>query len=152
MGYAQTTIIIWGVELADDEAKRIYDKLNKDFENREDDDDGELIPFDVKDCITDEVSYNRRGVDVFRKRDIPQLLADGTDSRIDNLCYTERAERHVIGIYTASKGYAHSDKIEDYIPGPKQRTLDNYEKYILTILKEEGIERKPAIQIVSQVW
>jgi hypothetical protein len=144
MGYATTTIAFYGVELSYEEAKKIFEERFGDEEE---------FDYDTKDTTTDEVAsvHHIRGT-TYRERAMPQMLADGADSRINNMAFDEESERHVIGVYLASRGYAHTDKIEDYIKSPSEKAKANYEKYILPILKEEGIEREPSILIVTQTW
>jgi hypothetical protein len=143
MGYSQTTIGVLGIEITDEQAKKIYNTYLQAT--------GELV-YDKADCITTEFQYNHHGVDIFRERHMPQMLADDTDSRIDNLYYSE-GSRHVIGVYLASKGYAYGDKIEKYIMNIDKRAYDNFNKYIVPILKSEGIDFvEPEMLLISQVW
>ncbi len=142
MGYSQTTIAIFGVELTNEQAELIF---NKHFHG------GEELQYDEVDTLTNELSYVRHGKNVYRERHMPQMLADGADSRIDNMSYSEDSGRHVLGIYLASKGYAYGDKIEDYLI-PSDKAISNFNKYIQPILDEDGIILTPRLQIISQVW
>jgi len=128
MGYSQTTIVVFGIEVTDEQAKNISETYIND--------DGE-IDHDESDDI----------------RDFPNLLADEADSRVDDMSYSEGSYRHVFGIRLASRGYGSSDKIEKYINNVSDKAKQNYVKYILPILRKEGIEEvQPSILIVTQVW
>lgn len=144
MGYANTTVILFGVELSNEQAKKIYEERLEDTEEGN-------FPYEPEDCITTEVMYTHHEKPVYKERNIPQMLADGADSRIDNMVYSDDSNRHVIGVHLASRGYACDDKIEDFLT-PSEKAISNFNKYILPILNEENIETKPKIIIFSQVW
>jgi hypothetical protein len=139
MGYSQTVILVLGVELSNEQARIISEKHI----------DGVFIQYETEDCITDEVLCSSQGKDVFNERNVPELLADGADSRIDDMGYCVDCERHVIGITLASRG---RDRIENHFGNVQQKAYDNFNKYILPILTEEGIDKKPELLIVCQVW
>ena len=144
MGYSQTTIVVFGIEVTDEQAKNISEKyINEDGE----------INHDEVDVITNEVSYHLHGKPIYETRDFPNLLADEADSRVDDMSYSEGSYRHVFGIQMASRGYGCPDRIENYISNVPDRAKQNYVKYILPILREEGIEEvEPSVLIVTQVW
>lgn len=145
MGYASTTIAFFGIELSDEEAKNIFEK----YFNGED----EEFEYDEKDTLTDEISYVHHNTGpVYRERNIPQMLADGADSRVDNMAYSEDSQRHVLGIYLASRGYAYSDKIENYMKEVPAKAKENFEKYIRPILQKENIRKEPEILLINQTW
>lgn len=141
MGYAQTTIVVWGVELTNKQAEDIYKKYFS----------GGEMSYDKTDTTTNELSYVHRGQNIYRERYMPQMLADDADSRIHDMSYSEDSYRHAFGIYLASRGYAHTDKIENYLT-PDKQALHNWDKYISPILKAEGINLEPSILLISQVW
>jgi hypothetical protein len=140
MGYRQTTIVVYGVELSNDQAEKIY---NENFV-----DNGEMV-YDKVDTQTSEVAYvHRIRGNVYKNRNTPAMFADGADSRIHDLAYSVEAGRHVFGIEVASRG---SDKIEKYLKNTSPEAIRNYHKYILPILQLEGIATDPEIFIVTQV-
>lgn len=146
MSYTVTTIVFFGIELSQEEAKRIKQKyFSEEFFPSE----GNYDPLD----FTDDTVHNQSGVNTGRNRErnMPQMLADGTDSRIHNMDY-EEGHQHYIGIYLASKGYAYNDKIKDFMKVPSEKAVQNFEKYIRPILIAEGIEKEPDIEIVTQTW
>lgn len=142
MGYAKTLIIIWGVSLTPEQAKKIYEKYFSEGE----------FEYDVKDTLTEEIAYEHRGTPIYRERNMPQMVADGADSRIDDLSYSKESDDHVLGIYVASKGYAYTDNIEEHIKNIGGKTFENFDKYIKPILQEEGISEEPKMRIMNQVW
>jgi hypothetical protein len=140
MGYSNNTILIFGIELSTEQAKSIFEKHLEET--------GEF-KYQEEDCVTTEVAYNSRGVDVLRKRNIPEMLADNADARADNMSYSEDGERTIIGVTVANTNWG--DKIEDFIQ-PNEKSVLNFNKYILPILNEEDIKKEPKIFIVNQVW
>lgn len=140
MGYTAHTILIFGVYLTIQQSKRIYDKH---FVNDE-------LPYTKQDTITTEVFYtNRLGKPVYKERNVPTMLSDGTDARIHSMRCSYEAENHVIGIEVADKKY---DNINDYMLNVGEKTIENFNKYIQPILDEEVIIEKPSMKIVTQVW
>lgn len=84
MGYSQTTIVVFGIEVTDEQAKNISEKyINEDGE----------INHDESDVITSEVSYHLHGKPIYETRDFPNLLADEADSRVDDMSYSEGSYR-----------------------------------------------------------
>lgn len=140
MGYSNNTIVMFGVELNSEDAQVIYEKHLEET--------GELI-YQKEDVITTELWYNNRGVDIFRERNIPEMLADNADARADNMAYSEDGNRTIFGVTIANTSWG--DKIEKHLT-PQEKSISNFNKYILPILNETGIQKEPAIFIINQVW
>ncbi len=142
MGYGATAILVYGIKVSSEDAKKIYEDCKEDFEGV-----GTMY-YITEDVLEEEIHHPQRKI---RHRYYPTMYSEGTDSRIHNLEFEERFN-HVVGLYIASKGYAYNDNIEDYLT-PNQMCEDNYNKYIVPMLEDLGIEKKePKILIVNQVW
>lgn len=141
MGYAATTILVYGIRISNEDAKKIYEAFV--------DEEGEF-QYDENDILLEERHHPHRKIRP-RERYYPNMYSEGTDSRIHDLLLEDGFE-HVIGLYIASKGYAYNDVIEDYL-SPNQMCEDNYNKYIVPMLDALGIEKQePKVLIVNQVW
>lgn len=144
MSYATTVIVMYGVSLTLEQAKKVYEKYFIE---------GEDLKYDTKDTLTEEVSYVHRVTGpVYRERNMPQMVSEGSDSRIHSLAYDEDCSDHVLGIYVASKGYTYTDNIEEHIQNMGGKTFENFDKYIRPILEDQGIKEEPKMRIVTQVW
>jgi hypothetical protein len=143
MGYAATIIVAYGVRINHNQMNKLFELvkskgLYKNYELT-------LVP---KKDIT--VTRKRR---VTRHLHTAHCYSDGTDSRVDALEFNDEFEgTHVFGILCASRGYAYSDNIEEAIANIPQRAKDNFNDYCAPLLKEIGIEEKPSIKLISQVW
>jgi hypothetical protein len=149
MGYAATTILVYGVRLSPEQGKRVFDYMNDNFESFRDD---RMFDYDCDNLLVEpgrDLGNGRKAGD--RERYDPRMFSEGTDSRIHDLGY-EPGYNAVVGLYVASKGYAYSDNLEDFFT-PDPRYTVNFDRYILPILQELGIEvDPPKILIVNQVW
>jgi hypothetical protein len=144
MGYAATTILVYGIRISSEDAKKIYEDCKEDFQEV-----GTMF-YSTDDILLEERHHPHRRIRP-RERYYPNMYSEGTDSRIHDLKF-EEGYSHVVGLYVASKGYAYNDNIEDYLM-PNQMCEDNYNKYIVPMLEELEIEKQePKILIVNQVW
>jgi len=149
MGYAATTIVMYGVRLDTNDAKRFFDYMLDNYESFRDD---RVFDLDEEDLLIepDEILSNGRKIKG-RARYEPQMLADDADSRIHEMAY-ERGHSSVVGLFIASRGYAWSDPLEDFM-SPDKRYTQNFEKYVQPILDALGIKSEPPkIILVNQVW
>lgn len=137
MGYANTTIVMYGVRLSSEDAKKIFDKFYDEDEYEYTD---SLIEYSDEDVITD----------IDRHRYYPNLVSEKTDSRIHCLEY-EEGYSHVFGLHIASNGYAYSDELENFMTINDMCT-NNFNKYCKPVLDEFNINLEPKILITSQVW
>ena len=144
MGYAATTILVYGIRISSEDAKKIYEDCREDFR------EVGTMYFDANDIQLEKRENSQWNLRP-RERYFPNMYSEETDSRIHNLKF-EEGYSHVVGIYMASKGYAYNDVIEDYL-SPNQMCEDNYNKYIVPMLDALGIEKQePKVLIVNQVW
>lgn len=143
MGYAATTILVYGIRLDSIQAQEVYDHLQETDDLFES--DGE-ISMDPNDSLIEPSVGKFRP----RTRYYPNMYSEGTDSRIHDNTYEEGYD-HVIGLYVASNGYAYNDLLEDYLV-PNEDYTKNYDKYIQPILDSIGIDGRPKMIIINQVW
>lgn len=158
MGYAATDIVLYGVEISEDVAQKIFEnELNEDYEFSQPDDS-----FFYRQVLEhSRERYPQRqpvspykahcsgiGSSVFYL----DLLSDGTDSRIETNKF-DPGYNHFFGIYIASKGYAYSDDIKYFIRNTPKEAVELFNRLALPILQKYGVEDiSPDIQLVNQVW
>lgn len=161
MGYAATSIVMYGVAIDEKVAQSI-----KKQEMREDNDElfsddtmyshnfyrqnhAKLTPQYQQLTPITPYSEHVKGVeaDVFS----PKMLADDTDSRIHSLTY-ESGMQHYLGIYVASRGYGYQDDIIFFINHLPQEAMDNFQKVVKPLLEKYHISDTPEIHIITQTW
>ena len=139
MGYAHTTILIYGVRLNPEESYKVWE-LIKDKENI-DTGDIEIIP---KEEIQKDPWFDRNDIQYYTERYKPVLRSDGSDSRVDSNMYDEGFE-HIFCLEIASNGYGCDDDILSYSSDnsvlTKSKTL--FDEYLRNILVDCGITRVP---------
>jgi hypothetical protein len=176
MGYAATTIVVYGVPVTQEQAKEINDNLIENYEKavkegRERDYTEALLAQEEKDFHLrtmrgeDEEKFLSR----VKKNYTPlksklhdtgcggtvydvQLFADGADSRIDSMHYSEEGHDHYFGVYVGSKGYAYHDQIGKLAANIPKAAKANLEKYVRPVLKKMGIKDEPEVHLINQVW
>ena len=151
MSYADTKIVIYGVKINSDIAKKIYEsELNEDgelscndpefmFHRKEEDQLFPITPYEQHDDGYDSTVFN---VD---------LWSEGTDSRIHNNKYQPKRQ-HYLGIYIASSGYAYTDNIKYFLKSTPLEALRNFEMLVEPLLKKYEIKEDPEVYTVNQVW
>ncbi len=142
MGYAVTDIAVYGVELSSEDARKVYDYLNGKF-------DGE--GYEVGSRLIPESDMIARKSGVGHKY-YAEMWSHNTDGRGASLHYQPNF-KHSLGIYMGSKGYGYQDRISSVLNRVPKIAPRNFEKYILPILQQCGIEVgevKP--HVVVQVW
>ena len=130
MGYASTVVMIWGIELEEDEAALMYNTLYEPL--------GGDDPEDFN---------NEPGISL-------TLVSDGTDSRIQSLVYDE-GQAHFFGIFLASKGYVDYGDFKSVINGKIPAKHKNNWSKCVKVLEKCGIKlgkRKPSLVSATQVW
>lgn len=160
MGYANTTIVNWGVQLTPNESEKLHDYLRNNNILNDD------YQFEDKDyteypCVPNLPSHidgiEQPYYDTQPRYRTPryvhyvELCSDETDSRIHSLVY-EPGFIHYFGIYCGSKGYAHTDNINHIMNNIPQKAKDNFDKFCKPILEELNLNSTPSIQVYSQVW
>lgn len=167
MGYSNTSIVHWGVELTMEETIKLHEYLKqndllKKFMSEEivmDDSDLTEYP-----CIPN-LPTHLDGIEQPRYDVLPryrrsrfvhcvEVRSDETDSRIESnhFDYEEDVEIHYFGIYCGSKGYAYTDDIKYIMKNIPQKAKDNFDKYCKPILQNLNINKEPEVQIFNQVW
>ena len=148
MGYASTTIVVYGVRLDGNDAEKLYNHMNSlGTPGR-----GKYGEYECyADQLLDELNKKYGG-----DRYYPDVLSDDTDSRVNSLRFDfdDGWYSHVFGVFIASRGYGCDDKLEKYICAkqPKQ-VLDVWNKVCKPMLDAAGIKNsKPDIVLVNQVW
>ena len=124
MGYANTTMVIYGARLNDKEAKKVYEKLIETA--APDDEEGYLV--------------GAKNV---------KMYSEQTDSRVDTLTYDE-GYPHVIGANYASNGYGCSDDIVKAIKKVPKWALKDAE-VLEKFLKDMGIKKNLDVLVINQV-
>lgn len=155
MGYAATTIIMYGVPIDEHIAQKINThEMNHDIFN-----DKEMYKncFYRKDYpnsghkqptpVTPYSFHDFGGGDVFN----PQMLSDGTDSRIHSNTF-EQEHQHYLGIYIASKGYGYEDQINKFLKEIPKEAIENFNNSIQPLLDKYQVKETPDIQIIEQTW
>ena len=139
MGYAHTTILIYGVRLNPEESDKVWE-LIKDKENI-DNGDIEIIP---KKEIQKDPWFESNGIQQYIERYKPVLRSDGSDSRVDSNMYDEGFE-HILGLEIASNGYGCDDDILSYSSDNSVLTKAKnlFGRYLRNILVDCGITRVP---------
>jgi hypothetical protein len=155
MGYAQTTIIAYGIKIDEETAQQIYEN--------EFNEDGEFEDVSLYQNIHYRKAYggsnqqnepatpysqhdDGSGSTVF----YPEMWSNGTDSRIESLRFNE-GNQHYLGIYIASRGYGYSDDINFFKKAP-QEAIQSFETGIRPLMEKYGIKGRPGIRIITQVW
>jgi hypothetical protein len=156
MGYAATTIVMYGVAIDEDIAEQI-----KNNEMHEDDGFNDEKMYDnifyrknhegnrypQNEPITQYSEHDKGMGEVF----YPEMRSDGTDSRIASNTY-EPGYQHYLGIYIASKGYAYDDRINQFVKKVPQEAVENFKNAIQPLLDKYGVTDEPDIQIINQTW
>jgi len=139
MGYAATTIAMYGVILTNEQAKQLHAKLVEDghFDKYNGYTFKTNLPEDKSNC-------HRFNIDMRGK---------GFDSRAENIEYfnghdERKWDIYVFGVFLASNGYAYTEDIGEYIQG---KTLETAKK-LWDELCKEYVEESPSLQFVTQVW
>lgn len=159
MGYANTSILIYGIKIKGEEylglqldnAKLLYDKFKVGEHN-----DINSYPKINKIVPIKELQRKKQttgnGYIYYVDRYFSQLLSIGTDSRSDDLFY-EKGCDHIFGLEIASNGYGTNDDIADFInPKVKKRAKTLFDKYLKPILKDIGLKDiKDKFHIINQV-
>lgn len=158
MGYASTSIILYGVKLSEEQAEQIYEdyfdnegladlpstpyfRIITDYEIQK----GRVQQYPISPYA--QHSKGSLGSSVFDT----QLLSNGSDSRMDNQSYDEGMD-HYFGIYVASTGYGYEDTFNYFLNNIPQEAIDNYNNHVMDILKKYNIEENPSIEVVNQMW
>lgn len=156
MGYAATTVIMYGVAIDEDIAEQIHNnEMNEDGEFN-----GEKMYDNVyyrknhqgsrhpqQEPVTQYSEHNLGMGYVFH----PDMLSEDTDSRIHSNTF-EPDHQHYLGIYIASKGYAYDDNIKEFIKNIPPEAVENFKNAIQPLLDKYGVTDEPDIQIINQVW
>ena len=152
-------IVLYGVHLTEDEAKSVADKFAddpNDFSYVE-------IPMDACDIFQRDASSTKYGSTLGAKQLVSSfhsltkescgtvyyvdLLSDDSHAAVNSTHYDEGHE-HYLGIFIGSKGWGDNvSKLAQHIP---QEAIDNYNKYVIPILKEFGIDGSPAVHLLNQ--
>jgi len=152
MGYALTKILLYGIEVPEEVAERIYNDPDC---------------YDEGECIILEAPYEA-GVlksikhepwmaqDDDNSRYEVELLSDGTDSRIESLTF-EPGFQHYFGVSLAFKGYGSDDNLSGKFHHPvtakHPEAIDRWSKYALPILLKHMKEvPKPDLHTIGQTW
>jgi hypothetical protein len=132
MGYASTTIALFGIRLTDTE---ILEELNDLFMEEK-----------------SSLKFPKENEHPYRYQ--IQIMGEDTDSRIHlNHGYEEDAHEHVFGIFLASRGYAWSDEISDYTTNINPLVMERWKSHCVPLLNKIGIkEPKPEVHFITQVW
>jgi hypothetical protein len=127
MGYANTTMAIYGIKLTKAQAKKIAETLE---------------PICEEGCgIYLETPDKYLQIEIF---------SENTDSRVHSLGY-EDGYSHVFGINYASNGYACDDDIVKAVKKVPKKAIDLYEEYAVKFLDSLKIKTKPDVLIINQV-
>lgn len=149
MSYQSTNIVVYGVELTHEEAKTLAPILDEGGEIDCDEQDL-FLPVKTPPWEDRKSVYNGRPLEspIF----YPELLSEGTDSRIHSLHLEEDDEEpecYYFGIYVGSKGYAHNDNIKQILKNPiPQQVIDNWHKYC----QHHFPGKSPEYHLCNQVW
>lgn len=157
MGYASTTIVLYGTALSAEQAQKVYDYVAENPDA--------LMHADV---VWRRLSANAPERFVQKKPiasmqydegldscvlDV-QLLSDQTDGRVHDL-QMELGFASYFGIYAGSKGYAYQDDISSIVRSDPQRLDALFQKHAHPILKRVGIDPKQCqaqLHLLNQVW
>lgn len=131
MGYAQTTILMWGIVLTEEESKKVYSET---YEKAQENYYEEPPGFD-------------------REEGYLWLCSMGTDSRINSLHYDEGFQS-VFGVFLACQGYTdHGDFARILNGGIQDSCKTDGWNNAKEILWKCGITpREPSLLMCSQVW
>jgi hypothetical protein len=160
MGQHLDITVLLGVHLTEEQAKKIADK----FADNPDDFSYVEIPIDIEDTYQRDASSIKYGSTPGAKQLVSalhslgkdscgtvyyaDLLSDDTNASIHSTHYDEGHE-HYFGIFVGSKGWGDDVmKLAVCIP---QEAINNYDKYVVPILKEFGIEESSTVHLISQV-
>jgi hypothetical protein len=168
MGYAQTSIVFYGVEIPAKVAEKIFNDPKLQAENQNPDWEGFRIPgprvyraLDVSDPKSKQLvqptpasPYPAHESCAMEYEVIyPTLISDGSDSRIHNLqCDTEDGCPTYLGVFIASKGYAFQDKIAYFVKNLPPEAVNIFQVAVAPILAQYGITSAPEVHIIQQVW
>jgi len=163
MGYALTMIVCFGVEISSEEAEKVYDEIDRLYNN---DPEWEMEPnefIEIEDYTVRPINSGFiDGIDGGTDEDEryaserhvheAQLLSHGTDMRIHSL-YFQDGRQHSFGAYCGSKGYAYTDDVSKIMRSqPAGRAVDNFKKYCAPILESLGVNKEPELHLVTQTW
>jgi hypothetical protein len=160
MGYASTSIVVYGVKISEDIAKKIYtEEFDKNEGMFKDDNFYNGIYFrklpmsniNSNQQLTPVTPYKHHdeGTDSFVF--YPKMWAGEADSRVDSLIY-EPMKQHYLGIFIGSNGYAYNDKILHLIRKPPKEAIKNFEDSLRPLMSKYRIIEEPEVRVISQVW
>lgn len=160
MGYASTSIVIYGLKISEDIAKKIYaEEIDKNEGVFKDKNLYKGIYFrklplsklDNHKQLTPVTPYKHHdeGIDSFVF--YPKMWAGEADSRVNSLIY-EPMKQHYLGIFIGSNGYAYNDKILHLIRKPPREAIQNFKDCIKPLMSKYRIMEEPDVILVNQVW
>ena len=162
MGYASTSIVVYGVKIGEDVAKKIYEEeFDKNEGMFKDDNFYNGIYFrklpigngniNGHQQLTPVTPYKHHGEGTDSFVFYPKMWAGEADSRVDCLIY-EPMKQHYLGIFIGSNGYAYNDKILHLIRKPPKEAIKNFEDCLRSLMNKYRIIEEPEVRVINQVW
>ena len=135
IGYANTTILIYGIKIEEDIAKKIYDSIGGEgFEE-------EIAKIIPESEIRKDPSFVHNDKQYYNDRFVPNLFSLNTDSRVHSLKYDEGFE-HIFGLDIAQNGYGRDDDIANFIQDKSvaEKAKGIFDKYIIPFLNKNDLK------------
>jgi len=163
MGYAATTIVIWGIQVNGNQARKMI-ALSHQCMSEYHDQQSCVITDECHHCgpfskCTDPEKHDTvikgkpwcHDFNINNDEDI-DFFADGADSRIHSLHYDSEFDQFTFGIKYAANGYGCNDNIGKACQNVPLNVKEEWEKFCQPLLDKLRIQKKPDLQVINQTW